>query len=65
MTKETIIVLDRTDLNPLHKNVPISDLTWTYFNISIRDLEEASIVLFYEDGEFNYFKNRYTGLTNI
>jgi len=65
MTKETIIVLDRSDLNKMHKNTPIQQLVWVYFNMSRYDFEEASVIMFVEDGEVNYFKHRYTGLTNI
>ena len=49
----------------MHKNTPIYELKWLYFNMSRYDFEEASVVMFVEDGEVIYFKHRYTGLTNI
>lgn len=59
MKKEIVIVLERSDLNDQHKNTPIYNLSWTYFNINKNEFNEASIVMFVEDGELVYLKNRY------
>ena len=60
MVKETLLVLNRSDLNLHHKNTNIDYIDRTMFNITKEDIEQASIIFFVDtDHNFVYLKHRY------
>jgi len=64
MKTETLLVLTRDDLLYGHKNTPIYDLNIVYFNILREDINKASIIIFEENGETKFLKNRYSNFIN-